>query len=562
MVRTISLFFITLISLQFRILYSQTLEALTPMADYRSNHAGFFLPDGRLFIAGGKAGSNYLTSTEIYDPSSGLWTFGPEMSFGRSDLKALLLPDNRVLLCSGNNPASGFPSLPTGYIWNTDSTSFSFLSPSCRADYAEHFFQMPNEELLVFRGGTEQVEIQRWNFKNNTGRTCGKLAHGRYDYAAVKLNDGRFLLSGGYLGPTTYYSMPNSEIFNPFDSSSTPTGHMITDRISHKMIVLGDGRVLAIAGKRSPGQFTKSCEIYDPAKGTWSSTGPTNAVCYPDWIGLLSNGNYMLIGSGNGFDKFVESYDPILGTWAILDTIPLNRVDLPIIVSENGEIYFPGGYKGAPGWSNEVSRYTHPSLPVELSKFTLSVMGNQVLLLWETQSESNNFGFEVQEASLGVTATLSDLTRWETLGFVAGSGTTTKARSYSYFTPATSHVSYFRLKQIDLDGSTHYSNVLTLNSKVSEFNLFPNYPNPFNPETIISFDLPEKGVVRVSIFDLLGRIVAEPEYRILPAGHHSVSWKGTDQRGNLLSTGVYFCRAIFQSNGEKVVKTQSISLVR
>lgn len=69
-----------------------------------------------------------------------------------------------------------------------------------------------------------------------------------------------------------------------------------------------------------------------------------------------------------------------------------------------------------------------------------------------------------------------------------------------------------------------------------------NYPNPFNPATTISYFLPQSSPVRLAVFNLLGqsvRILVDGEQ---PAGSHSVSWDGTDNQGNPLASGIYFCR--------------------
>jgi hypothetical protein len=69
-----------------------------------------------------------------------------------------------------------------------------------------------------------------------------------------------------------------------------------------------------------------------------------------------------------------------------------------------------------------------------------------------------------------------------------------------------------------------------------------NYPNPFNPTTVITFTLPERLFVNLSIFDLKGRLVKTLVDEPLAAGFKDVTWDGRDRRGNAVSSGVYFCR--------------------
>jgi hypothetical protein len=73
--------------------------------------------------------------------------------------------------------------------------------------------------------------------------------------------------------------------------------------------------------------------------------------------------------------------------------------------------------------------------------------------------------------------------------------------------------------------------------------LFQNYPNPFNPSTVIGFNLPSACEVTLEIYDSSGRLIARLlERETKPAGRHAVQWRGLDERGRIVSSGVYFCR--------------------
>jgi hypothetical protein len=75
-----------------------------------------------------------------------------------------------------------------------------------------------------------------------------------------------------------------------------------------------------------------------------------------------------------------------------------------------------------------------------------------------------------------------------------------------------------------------------------EFHLYPNFPNPFNPETTIRYGVPQKGHVKLSVFNILGqqiRILVEKNQ--LP-GYYEVIWDGCDGMGNRVASGVYIYR--------------------
>lgn len=110
-------------------------------------------------------------------------------------------------------------------------------------------------------------------------------------------------------------------------------------------------------------------------------------------------------------------------------------------------------------------------LPVELVDFTAENKENQVALNWITASELDNAGFEVERSQNGQT--------WETLDFVKGNGTTTNYNTYNYTdnTPLNG-TSYYRLKQIDTNGTFEYSNVRSVTRSVSAEMQLNAYPNP------------------------------------------------------------------------------------
>ena len=87
----------------------------------------------------------------------------------------------------------------------------------------------------------------------------------------------------------------------------------------------------------------------------------------------------------------------------------------------------------------------------------------------------------------------------------------------------------------------------------TSYALFQNYPNPFNSSTVIRFDLPRDGRVTIRIFDTLGREKRLLLDRSQKAGGYTISWNGRDNKGKMLTSGVYFCK--LEAGGfEDVVK--------
>ena len=142
-------------------------------------------------------------------------------------------------------------------------------------------------------------------------------------------------------------------------------------------------------------------------------------------------------------------------------------------------------------------------LPVELVSFEATLDGTAVVLSWETASETNNAGFEIQHH-----ASHGDVL-WAVLAFVEGAGTTEVAQRYRFRVEellAGRHT--FRLKQIDFDGAFEYSPDVTVPVEVpGVYQLSPAYPNPFNPSTQLTLAVAREQHVRLSIFDVQGRLV-------------------------------------------------------
>jgi hypothetical protein len=168
-------------------------------------------------------------------------------------------------------------------------------------------------------------------------------------------------------------------------------------------------------------------------------------------------------------------------------------------------------------------------IPVELTSVTASVKESDVTLLWETSTEVNNKGFDIERKSFNG--------EFETIGFVKGNGTTTNITSYSFTDKGVANGSYnYRLHQIDFNGSSKYYNVSEdIIVNVSQFTLAQNYPNPFNPATKIKYSIPEDGIVKLKVFNTLGQQVYTLVNQQMKAGTYEVEFNASG-----FASGVYF----------------------
>ena len=89
---------------------------------------------------------------------------------------------------------------------------------------------------------------------------------------------------------------------------------------------------------------------------------------------------------------------------------------------------------------------------------------------------------------------------------------------------------------------THGTSEPAVDVQAAPFELKGNFPNPFNPETIIKFNLPQASAVSLKVYNILGQVVNTLVDEPLDAGSHSVMWNGTNAQGRDVASGVYFYR--------------------
>lgn len=190
-------------------------------------------------------------------------------------------------------------------------------------------------------------------------------------------------------------------------------------------------------------------------------------------------------------------------------------------------------------------------VPVEFVSFNASVTNNVVNLNWATATETNNKGFEVQRSS--------NNSEFATIGFVDGNGTTTGTSNYTYADATQSGKYSYRLKQVDFDGTSSYSNTVEVNVVPTSFDLGQNYPNPFNPSTMISFNLPSESKVSLIVYNATGQMVQELVNNTISAGYNEVSFNASE-----LTSGIYFytLKAISADGSSNFQSTKKMLLLK
>lgn len=226
---------------------------------------------------------------------------------------------------------------------------------------------------------------------------------------------------------------------------------------------------------------------------------------------------------------------------------------IPLSIQTSGNVTL-GSYTitiqgTGPGGAPPVHRRTitlDVIVPVELTSFAAASDKNDVILTWNTATELNNQGFEIQRKITG---------EFERVGFVEGKGTTTEAQNYLFRDKDLLSGNYtYRLKQTDFDGSFAYSDEVEIEiSQPNVFYLGQNYPNPFNPSTNIKYSIPADGNVTLKIYDILGEEVSTLVNEFQQAGTFDVVFDGSN-----LSSGVYY----YQLTSGELTSTKKMMLTK
>ena len=266
------------------------------------------------------------------------------------------------------------------------------------------------------------------------------------------------------------------------------------------------------------------------------------------WIPL--QGNYTQPGTGSFQPNGQPVYDGVQSSWVYeeisLSAYTASQVKLRYELRTDGGVVRDGWYV------DDIGIVVYTAVPVELTSFTASLSDHKVVLNWSTATELNNYGFEIEKTQ-GLNG------KWFTAGFVNGNGNSEEVIKYTFTDkfPFTGK-SYYRLKQIDYDGSYEYSEIVSVDySGVTEYELSQNYPNPFNPVTDINYSIPNPGKVSLKVYNILGVEVAELINEYKEAGKHSVEFSTRLLKGEL-GSGVYF----YTLNSGNFVQTRKMIVIK
>jgi uncharacterized protein (TIGR02145 family) len=269
-------------------------------------------------------------------------------------------------------------------------------------------------------------------------------------------------------------------------------------------------------------------------QGSGSGTG-TNASGFSALLaGINFSGTFNNLGTSTIYWRSTN-YDATRAYKFQLTSIDTNIIGNPVLKT--------GGYSIRCINDSSVS-----ALPVELTSFNAFINNVDVTLNWNTATEINCASFEVEKRIVNGNT-------WQKIAAVLASGNSNSPKQYSFTDKKVNTGKYnYRLKMVDLDGFSKYSNIVNIEVvPPAKYELSNAYPNPWNPTTNIRYQVPVNIFVTIKVFDALGKEVVILVNELKPAGSYEIT---LNSKG--LSSGVYY----YQMKAGSFFETKKFILIK
>ncbi len=227
--------------------------------------------------------------------------------------------------------------------------------------------------------------------------------------------------------------------------------------------------------------------------GLWEVYGYQSDFSTPDnntsaFTVYNKNHNYT-VAAGGPYDEFIVAKDGALGgDTCTVDNSPVNNAGRAGYTTLGGQFY---------------TVYSDPPFPVVNLKLDATGKQDYIAVIWTTDEEINNKGFELQRSTDGI--------NFQKIAWVKGTGTTTKVQGQKYnyndYDVEYDQVYYYRVKQIDFDGQYMFSNVASAKiSTQTEFDAFI-YPNPAKNELYLNVTTTRDQTFSLKVYDVIGKLI-------------------------------------------------------
>ncbi|WP_177142528.1 kelch repeat-containing protein [Variovorax sp. YR216] len=261
----------------------------------RGFHTLTLLPDGKVLAVGGldsePIASRFLSSAELFDPTTGQWTPTGSMSVARGNHTATLLPNGRVLVVGGVSGAAG--RVAELY----DPATGQWTPAGSLSNAHQGGVLLPNGKVLAYGGESAVSEL--YDPLTDTWSLSGSMSVRDLPAFAVLLPTGKVLSAGG-LSYDTLAFLSTANLYDPLAGQWTSTDPMSTARLGNTATLLPSGNVLVVGGITGDYSYLSTVEIYDSVTGHWLSANPLAEARSAHRAVALPDGRILLVGGGHG----------------------------------------------------------------------------------------------------------------------------------------------------------------------------------------------------------------------------------------------------------------------
>ncbi|WP_437806589.1 Kelch repeat-containing protein [Sorangium sp. So ce1078] len=321
------------------------------MSTPREQHTATLLTSGiragQVLVVGGFDGTNGMNIAELFDPVTDTWVSAEAMRWPRYEHTATLLSDGRRVMVIGGDGDIG-----SAEIYNSDTNTWSDAE-SIGARSGHTATLLDDGDVLVVGGVRDGLRGDAWRYHDSehTWSRTEPLNFAHSAHTAARLNNGTILVTGGYqLGDEgDIFESSSAEIYNPTTNRWTNTNYMRYGRADHTATLLLTGDVLVIGGL-----YASDAEVYhpddDPARASWSATGPAHDISRGHAAVLLpSTGEVLVTG---GFDpdwlalQETTRYNHTTNMWSATEPMLTARQYHTLTRLLDGRILAVGGSDG------------------------------------------------------------------------------------------------------------------------------------------------------------------------------------------------------------------------
>jgi hypothetical protein len=352
------------------------------------------------------------------------WTMTGALTRARLEHTATLLASGRVLVSGGCTypPDDTFGCvLASAEFYDPTSRTWSLTGTMTAFRIRHQATLLPSGKVLAMGGqgtsyGIALASAEVYDPANGEWQATGTMTMGREGHTATLLPTGKVLVTGGY-GTTSpecapqcgFIPLATAETYDPALGSWTTTGTMGTPRPFATATLLPSGKVLVAGGGSA------SAELYDPANGQWTTTGTMSTARARHTATLLPNGKVLVVGGGTNGTVFIstsaELYDPATGLWAKTGALATDRFSSTATLLPRGQVLVAGGYNPFEGGNltsaalyDPVSGLWTPtdSLNMARGQCTATLLRNGEVVIAGGNGDADHFVLATAETIFGV----------------------------------------------------------------------------------------------------------------------------------------------------------------